>query len=49
MLYSNKKLQFIDIQTRWFLPLYIILLSISMIYSKSIEDEFWSGIEIKKK
>ena len=49
MLYSNKKLQSIDIQTRWFLPLYIILLSISMIYSKSIEDEFWSGIEIKKK
>ena len=49
MLYSNNKLQSIDIQTRWFLPLYIIMLSISMIYSKSIEDELWSGIELKKK
>jgi len=48
-MYNTTKLNSNNIQTKWTFPLFIIILSLSLIYSKSNDNELWTGIELKKK
>ena len=49
MVYKTTRLQSIFNQFKLSLFFFLFLLSISVVHSKSIDDELWTGMELKKK